>query len=317
MRAIAATNNDHTRSTGQRLLMVLLYLAAVMAASTAFAQGRTGAKKEKPKPRTVTLKTKDGIKLSAYYFPSDQEKKAIPVLLIHEWQGQASPFAKLVMALNKAGCAVLIPNYRGHGSSKEYIDVRGETREFNLAQMSKRDVENIIAYDLEKAKSFLKDENNAETLNLNALVVIGVREGCVMAARWAQRDWNFPSIGNVKQGQDVKALVLISPKKQIKGVAIDPTLTDRNIISLPIMVVAGKSSEEADEAERIGKRIQSFKKRLGRGVAEGFDLAMPNNKLSGAALINEQSSGVIPVITNFVKSQVTISDDENPWIERD
>ncbi len=193
MRAIAASRNSNTCSSRHQVLMIMVYLLAIVAATTVAAQNKPRTKpKEKPKPRPVTLKTIDGIKLRAFYFPSDQEKKAIPVLLIHEWQGQASPYVKLVVALNDAGCAVLVPDYRGHGGSREYTDARGETKEFNIAQMSKRDIESIIAFDMEKAKGFLKEENNKGALNLNALVVIGIREGCVMAAPLDTTRLEFP-----------------------------------------------------------------------------------------------------------------------------
>ncbi len=295
--------------------MVFFFLAAAVAATTVTAQSKDGGP-EKPKPRTVTLKTKDGVKLRAFYFPSDKGKEAIPVLLVHEWKGQASPYRKLVFALNKVGCAVLAIDYRGHGKSREYTTARGDIKNFNIAQMNKRDVENIVAYDIERAKAFLKIENNAGNLNLNALVVIGVREGCVMVAHWAQRDWRFRSVGRIKQGQDVKALIFLSPEKQIKGTGIDPVLTDPNILRLPMMVVAGKASPESAEAKRIAKRVLSIKKKMGHGEARGFELNMPNTKLSGAALIN-QAPSVIPAITKFVTDSVKISEEENPWVHRE
>ncbi|MGI9474279.1 MAG: alpha/beta hydrolase [Rubripirellula sp.] len=311
MQVLAATSNGKELINRRRVLMVWVYLAAIVIATTAMGQ------KDDPKlkPRPVTLKTKDGLDLNAYYFPSDKGKEARTVLLVHEWQGQSSPYVKLVIALRDAGCAVLAVDYRGHGKSKHYTNARGEKDQFNIAQMSKRDVENIIAFDLEKAKGFLKKENNEGNLNLNALVVVGVGEGCVMAARWAQRDWSFPSVGRMKQGQDVKAMVFISPEKQIKGTGIDPTLTNQALLQLPIMIVAGSDSPEASEAKRIGKRIESMKKRMGRGQASGFDLKLLDTALSGPSLVNDFSV-VIPAITNFVKSEVVISDEVNPWIER-
>lgn len=313
MRVIATTQEQTSRSARQRILVSFFFLVAVATAGTVMAQQR--GDDEKPRPRPVTLKTKDGLELRAFYFPSDKEKKAVTVLIVHEWQGQASPYASLVKALNEAGCAVLVPDYRGHGGSRDYVDARGKEQQFNLAQMSKRDIENIIAFDLEKAKSFLREENDEGLLNLNALVVIGIREGCVLATHWAQRDWSFPSIGRVKQGQDVKALVLISPKKQIKGVGIDQPLRDPNLLRLPIMIVAGETSPEAKEAERLGKRISSIKKRIGAGEMRGFEQAMPKTKLSGAALV-AQASGVIASIVNFVNTEVSASEDDNPWVQR-
>ncbi|MEM1067993.1 MAG: alpha/beta hydrolase [Planctomycetota bacterium] len=292
-------------------MMWIVYFLAVAVAGTVCAQDD-----EKLKPRLVSLKTKDGIELRAFYFPSDQGKDAITVLLVHEWQGQASPYKKLVLALRDAGCAVLVPDYRGHGGSRDYVNARGQKDQFNIAQMNKRDVESIIAFDLEKAKSFLKEENNEELLNLNALVVIGVREGCVMASHWAQRDWSFPSVGSMKQGQDVKALIFISPEKQIKGIGIDTAINQPTMYSLPVMIVAGASSPEASEARRLGKRIEGKKRRIGQGQASGFELRLVPTNLGGPSLVSEVST-VIPSIVNFIKNNVEITDDKNPWIERD
>ena len=324
MRALASTRNEEMNSWLRQMVRFVAVLVMLVATATATAQTAQGSRSrsatKKPDHRIVTLKTKDGVKLRAFYFPSaksedEKGKEAITVMVVHEWRGQASPYYKLVSALRTAGCAVLIPDYRGHGGSREYTDAQGKVKNFNLSTMSKRDVENIVAYDLEKAKAFLKDENNEEKLNLNALVVIGVQEGCVMAAHWAKRDWQWPSIGQVKQGQDVKALVFISPEKLVKGVAIDQAITDRNLYSLPIMILAGSASDQGDEAERIAKRLGNYKKRINRGEISGLEVALPKTNLSGAKLVNS-SNAVIKAITTFVTSQVPIDDEENRWVER-
>ncbi len=316
MRSIAAIDGtaDH-QSRRQAAFSVLVFLAAIVVAATVSAQPPKKTKEDpKFKPRPVTLKTKDGVDIRAFYFPSEKAKEAITVLIIHEWQGQASPYVKLVTALNAAGCAVLIPDYRGHGGSKEYVS-RGKTEKFNVAQMGKRDVENIILMDLETAKGFLKEENNAGNLNLNAMVVIGIREGGIMGTHWSARDWSFPSVGSQKQGQDVKALVLISPEKQIKSIAIDQAITNPVILQLPIMIVAGKDSPEGSEAARIIKRVESIKRKAGGGTVSQFEGKMVDTALSGPALVNEVSD-VIPAIVKFVTSEVNAKED-NPWIERD
>ncbi len=316
MRALASTKgrDQEIKQQHRRIFMVLVYLASIVVAATAM--GQKAKPDPKLKPRTVTLKTKDGIELRAFYFPSEKGKEAQTVLLVHEWQGQASPYGPLVLALSKAGCAVLVPDYRGHGDSKEFINARGEKDQFDLARMSRQDVEAIVTFDLETAKGFLKTENNEGLLNLNALVVIGVREGCVLGAQWAKRDWGFPSVGSQKQGQDVKALVLISPEKQFKGIPIDPAINDPNLIRLPMMIVAGAESPEAAEARRLAKRVEGIKKRLGRGEATGFQLSMANTALSGPSLVSDVG-GVIPAIVKFVTTEVVISDSTNPWVERD
>ncbi len=273
--------------------------------------------KEDPRlePRPVTLQTKDGMEIRAFYFPSDQKKAATTVLLVHEWEGQASPYYKLVTALNKAGCAVLAPDYRGHGGSKEYVNLRGDKAELDPSKMSRKDAEAIVAMDLEKAKGFLKDENNDGYLNLNALVVIGIGEGCVLGNLWAARDWGFPSLGSVKQGQDVKAIVMISPEKQVKGLPIEPALNDNNLLLLPTLIMAGAGSLEAGEARRMASRLEARKKRVGRGEVTGLSIQMLESDLAEAALVND-ARGAIPAIVTFVTTEVKGSDPKNPWVER-
>ncbi|NNE00004.1 MAG: alpha/beta hydrolase [Pirellulaceae bacterium] len=320
MRVTATTKTLQGPVNRHRFLLAAFYLCVIAVAAILLTHPVSAQAKKKedapPKPSSVTLKTKDGLSLRAFYFPSNREKEAITVLLVHEWQGQASPYGTLVVALRDAGCAVLVPDYRGHGGSKEYIDARGEEQTFNLATMGKLDVQRIITNDLEEAKRFLKKENNKEKLNLNALVVIGVREGCVLATHWAQRDWSFAPIGSKKRGQDVKALVLISPKKILKGIALDQTLTNPAIVSLPIMLVSGKGTPEDSEAIRIHKRIEVYKKKMTRGAVTGLELKQSRASLSGPLLV-KNAPDVIPAVVKFVKENVIISDDENPWINRE
>ena len=318
MRVFAATNNSACYHVSRRCWAIVLFVSmmmfsAIVVTPTACAQD----KDEEPKPRTIELVTKDGKRLRAFYFPSKKGKAAKTVLLVHEWKGQASPYVKLVVALRDAGCAVLVPDYRGHGGSREQVNGKGMKAEMDTSKMSKREIENIIKYDLEKAKNFLKGENDEESLNLNAMVVIGVGEGCVMAAHWAARDWNWPTVGRIKQGRDVKGLIFISPTKQAKGVPIDPIFSGRSVLlQLPIMVVSGTESPNAEDAERIANRIEASKKKLQRGgEVKGFEFKRYNTALMNASLVKDIPA-VIPAITKFIDTEVKVSDTRNPWVRR-
>ncbi len=324
MTLTATTKVQTDRRQMHRFALGLLYLCLMAVAAIVLsspASGQTAKKKEaaekdeKPKLRAVTLKTKDGVVLRAFYQASNKGKEAPTVLLVHEWNGQASPYGALVRALSDAGCAVLVPDYRGHGGSSEYKDMKGTTKQFNRKMMNKRDIESIVSQDMEQAKRFLKEENNDKKLNLNALVVIGVREGCVMGAHWAARDWTYAQIGAKKRGQDVKAMVLISPKKTFKGVAFDQALT-APILSMPMMLVVGRGSPEAKEAERIYKRVETVKKKAQsvRDKPKGLEMTVTKSSLSGPRLA--LAPEVISSVVKFVTSQVNISEEENPWVER-
>jgi len=304
-----------------KLLPLVILLGVLATPISVHAQPRPGAaadeEDEDPalKPRPESLTTKDNVKLSTFYFPSKLGKEGAPVILVHEWKGQAAPYLKLCLTLRKAGFAVMVVEYRGHGNSKKYTDRSGKEEDYNISTMGRQDVEAIVRYDIEEVKKFLKVENNAGRLNLNALCMIGVKEGAILAGYWAARDWKIPSVGRIKQGQDVKAMVYISPEKNLNGLAMNTAVTDANLIRLPTMIVAGKASPQGSEAQRMGSRLETVKKKLSRGTVTGFELTLPETNLSGPALINEDST-VIPKIVAFLKENVRISRTENPWIER-
>lgn len=291
---------------------VILALGCV---GTAEAQSRKKVEDPALQPRREILRTKDNVKINAFYFPSAEGKEAVPIIVVHEWKGQAGPYMKLFLALRKAGFAVVALEYRGHGQSKTFTNARGEEEDYNLAVMGRRDVEAIVRFDIEEVKQFLKEENNAGRLNLNALTMIGIGEGAIMAGYWSVRDWKIPSVGRMKQGQDVKALVYVSPEKNAYGMAMATPMGDPNLLRLPTMIVAGKASPQGREASKLGSRLEGMKKRLNKGKVSGYELLLANTNLSGPALINEDST-VIPKIVSFLKSNVSGSDDQNPWIDR-
>lgn len=276
---------------------------------------RPGAKKpERPAPQALSLATPDGVALRVMYFPSDKGKEAIPVILLHEWQGQASPYAAIVKVLWDAGCAVVVPELRGHGGSKEQ-EVAGRKREFDISRMGKNDVMNMINVDLETIKKFLVEENNAQKLNLNALTLIGIREGAILASHWAVRDLNFPSVGSLKQGQDVKAMVLISPERIIKGVSLDEPLNDRLFVQLPFQIIVGSTSRQASEADRYYKKLEGMKKRLARGEVTDLQYAPLETSLDGPSLIND-FPGVIEKVKAFVDTTMIANAGRIPWVSR-
>ncbi len=191
MRARAAIHSDYHRTFRDQVLAALAFLITITFAVEIVAQEKGKKEDEFPKPRLVKLKAKDGVEIRAWYVASLEGKNAPTVLIIHEWKGQARPYSRLATALQKAGCAVLVPEYRGHGGSRDYVDARGQSKQFDVSRMSKRDLENIVSMDLEACKKFLKSENNEGKLNLNALIVIGTGEGAVFGGHWAHAIGSF------------------------------------------------------------------------------------------------------------------------------
>ncbi|MFP6619595.1 MAG: alpha/beta fold hydrolase [Pirellulaceae bacterium] len=190
-----------------------LLVAALLLAITPGPIGAQNAKKEdeeKPKlpaPQKHVLTTKDGVTLHCYFYPGTRKKESIPIMVIHGWEERGSQYAKLALSLQQKGHAVIIPDLRGHGFSTKRKTPQG-FKTIRRDRMTKLDMLAMVL-DLEACKSFLKKQNNAGLLNLEQLCLVGSDLGALLALEWSVRDWNAPSLPSLKQGQDVKALVLI------------------------------------------------------------------------------------------------------------
>ncbi len=212
----------------------------------------------KLEPKVVNLVTKDGVQLRTVYFPSDKGKKAVPVMLLHEFDGQSAPFVNgannvpaLATLLQQSGFAVISPDLRGHGGSLAQADPRGGTIELDRSKFNKRDILAMMQGDMEAVKQFLKTENDEGNLNLNALVVLGVQDSSVLAMNWTAMDWEWPAVPGKKQGQDVKAIVLLSPEKLNKGVPYEPMLKHPVVSRLPTLLIAGAQSEQGQRLSEL------------------------------------------------------------------
>ncbi|QDS89339.1 Alpha/beta hydrolase family protein [Rosistilla ulvae] len=269
---------------------------------------------EELKPRLEKVTTKDGVQLQIGYFPSDQGKKAATVLLVHEWSGQTSPYVPLAFKLQAEGCAVALLDIRGHGRSRV---IGPDGKPIEVERATKRDMEAVVALDMEAAKKFLRAENDEEKLNLNALAVIGIEEGAILAMNWAMMDWNWPSIGSKKQGQDVKALVLVSPLKSVNGVSGDFATRHPAVSRMPVMIVSGSSISENSEANRLAKLFERAR------VSGKYNNAQPlpvkamrvRANLSGANLVL-RGPDVLDSIASFIKQNVVDNMDVLPWVQR-
>lgn len=316
-RVVAAVRDEtRRRQCWQLMVAIWVWLAVSLAAVVCWGQDSRRGQKDEPAGRFESVETKDGVRLRVGYFPPKEPgKDVVPIMLIHEWEGQFSPYYRLARALKDAGFAVVVPELRGHGESNKYRTPTGEEREFDPSRMGPADVSAMLSRDLETVKKFLEEKNDEEILNLNALTLIGVGEGAVLAANWAMRDWSFPSVGSKKQGQDVKALVLVSPEKLLKGQKLDNMFRDRFVPFLPTLIIAGGEGTAGTEATRIQKRLEAIKRRARRGDPDDLQLELISTSLNGPQLI-QQSPGVAEVIVAFISEQVMAKADRFPWVDR-
>lgn len=283
------------RSNGPPVAIVCL---AALVALAAVLPGRAAAvddKYEPPEPQEIRLPTSDGLTLTAMYYPSKLGKDAVPLILLHAYKGSRTDLQDLALKLQRDGHAVVAPDLRGHGATD---GVNGALGVDDFAAM--------VRQDLEAVKRFLIDENNAGRLNIERLGVVGVEMGAEIAVDWAALDWSWPMLATGKQGQDVKALVLISPQWSFQGLKISDAVAQPSVRSkLSVLIVAGRrDSRLLREAKRLHNALARFHPAPPSGEAnekQTLWLKTPATSLQGTQLLNEKSMQVEDMIRAFVE----------------
>jgi pimeloyl-ACP methyl ester carboxylesterase len=293
-------------------------IALLLVASTALARECNAADEAKdklPPPEDVSFKTADGVTIAATFYPSPskQGRKTVPVILLHAWKGNRGDFEALALKLQRAGHFVIAPDLRGHGDSSRPAGRVGELRPADYMAIVEP------GGDLETIKRFLIAKNNAGELNIEKLCLVGVEMGSVMALNWAARDWSWPPLAVGKQGQDVKALALISPEWSFKGVRINDAVANPNVRGdLSVMIIVGKgNSKLLAEGRRLYSAFEKYHPAPRADAETGSQtlwLTTPQTSLQSTRLLNEKSMHVDEMILKFV--ELRLAKQQIPWEER-
>lgn len=284
-----------------------------------------------PDPEEISgsqLQTRDGVALTATFYPAPKEKgkDAVPVILLHNWKSSRKEFAVLAPELQKRGCAVLAPDLRGHGeSTTQYVPGRGGMREEKLdaSKFNKADFERIALHDMAALRSFLVKKNNDGELNLNKLVIVGSEMGASIAIAWAAYDWAVPNYehAGIKQGQDVKALVLISPEWSYRGLDTTKVFNARGISPVRdrlsiMLLVGGENSRRLRDVERLESRFV-FNRPQPEPLAERKVLLVPPlpTELQAEKLLNYRRFNIPAFICRFIEDRVINDEPDAVWME--
>jgi len=225
------------------------------------------AKPDLPEPVELganDLRTDDGVVLHATFFPSPKVregrgKDAVPVVLLHGWKGQRTDYANLARHLQAAGHAVLVPDLRGHGQSTTQR-FGAESVTLDAERLPPAQFVNMVRHDMETLKSFFVQKNNAGQVNLEKLCLVGADVGALVAMNWAVTDWAWPIYPGLKQGQYVKALVLLSPPMAARGLDVKPAMAPGPVRSqLSIYILAGREGKRVySDAQRLNKMLEPY-----------------------------------------------------------
>jgi pimeloyl-ACP methyl ester carboxylesterase len=277
-------------------------------------------------PKTSKLETQDGVKLSIKYYPSSAEKDATPVVMLHDYKDTQGIFTSLASRLQNPAKEDLHPSFavvtvdlRGHGDSTQQSLPGGSTGVIDAAKLKKDDFLAMSTFDVEAVRGFLVGENDSHRLNLNKLCVVGVGMGATVGVSWAARDWVAPPLLVGKQGQDVKALVLVSPQWKYHGVLMQHAMKVRAMKQNAawMLIWGGEDSDATTDARRIIKQLERF-----HPEPKSSQASRPRSlqeipiraSLQGSSLLSQVGKPLEDRIIEFLTQQV--ADQELPWSKR-
>ena len=317
------------------LLLTCFTTFAIGSVAVANGQAQSAANDEQTAPEEVTLETKDKVQLVCTYFAPNKPagakeeeatteedpidgKRVIPYIILHDWESSRKDTTALATFLSSRGNAVIIPDLRGHGDSTK---VAGYDKEIAAADFSTGQISAVMG-DIETCKRFLVKKNNAGELNIDMLAVIAIGKTVPLATAWVVQDWSYaPFSKGIKQGQDVKALIMSSPEKKLgpfatKRVTSSPIFSGSS--ALPTIVAWGIENERAKNVQSIYTRLE--KKRphsKDQGATKTLYKAALRNSLDGTAIgSNPKLTKLWGFFDKTVSGKINENIDKLPWQDR-
>lgn len=269
-------------------------------------------------PKSVTVTTRDGVILRCKYYPGGvfskdgeleerEGKEVMPLILVHAHKEKGSVYDELAQTLQALGHAVIVPDIRGHGQST----ATRFNRELDGEKMKPRDFVGVV-HDIDAIKKFLLKENNEKKLNIELLTVVASEMSGSAATMWAIKDWSLPQLVGYKQGRDIKALVLLSPRLNYSGLSIRDATKHEIIRVMPLFVAyGGQTASVKKDVDLLSKQLEKYH----MGDPTSLRMIKVNTTLQGTALIGPRSP-VPEQIIKFIDEQVFSKAAQFPWTDR-
>jgi alpha-beta hydrolase superfamily lysophospholipase len=174
----------------------------------------------------------------------------------------------------------------------------------------------MVVQDVEACKKFLMEKNNAGELNIEKLCVVGAEMGAVLAMTWAITDWSWPRLATGKQGQDVKAVVLLSPIFQVPKSKLNlaTALNSPLQSNLSVSIIYGGTKAKPPypgDAKRAESQLARFHTDLDE---QTLFVDAVETSLQGTKMLTEPALNVHILIAEFIKVRLVGKD--YPWKER-
>lgn len=290
---------------------LLATVAAIFLASGPCAAPAQGAPPPEGTGIVRVLSTHDDwqIYITFYPAPGDKEnllKEAPVIILLHGdkenrlvWEGQRG----LAPHLQEVGYAVITVDLRKHGQSTN-VRVAGDSpaggKNVEGANIHSEDFRNMVEQDLEAVKHFIYEQHQAKRLNMNKLGIVGAESSAAVAACFAAADWNKEPYDDApsdemktRRGQDVRAIVLLSPPQKVKGLSFQQALGELrnpewNVALLTLYGKRNRNDEAAIKAYR--KLFDKTKANDDRIYLWGYNVNLRGSDLLGHKEISAEAT---------------------------
>ena len=278
-----------------------------------------------PTLRAETASAPDAFPIRFSYYPASAEKNpdglsdAGVVILLHgdkgsriNWDKGSAPANQPTFpaVLQEQGYAVVTVDLRKHGQSVV------EGREDPLLP---DDYAKMAAGDLKAVKDFLQKEHQDKKLNMGKMAIIGAGFSAPVAVACAEFDWlqkpydDHPiPAQRTPRGQDVKAVILLSPDAAAGRLQTNRSLVYLNRQNLAFQFIVGKQ-DAADKGA-----AKNCYKACGGGTKKGegrVELIEPDMKDRGTDLLGKSPPLVeVPMLKfldTHLKKLTTV-----PWVDR-
>ncbi len=272
------------------------------------------------------LLTRDGVPVHVSYFPSSAGKEAACMILLHGKKGSRIDWHKtLVPALQQADIAVVTVDLRGHGETPLSAEAASKNggKKVDTVPSKARDYEAMVTEDLEAVKRLLYEEHQAGKLNMRKLAIGAAEQSAAVAFAYFKYDWDKVPFddaptpaGRTPKGQDVQALVLLSPETSAPGLATQPCINLARTSARPVLVVYGsKDTLDKGASKKLFEQLTPRKEIIDAYVySRPLELSFRGTELLGKKTKIEEA--IVGFVDKHVKKAPIEWRDRRSQLER-
>ena len=264
---VSRTSRHRTTGQSHSIWCLIAVAAALLLSFSAAAQD---GKKDKAFEDKLLLSA-DGWPLKLTYYKSTDGKEAAVVVLLHMKNESrmvwTAPNGFAEKSLQGKGFAVIALDLRKHGQSKpdatdDEFPKSSADKDKSAKKVSSGDLRpadhQAMVVDLEAVKRFIFEEHQKGHLNMRKTAIIAPTMSAAISVVFAANDWaktpyddaSTPA-ARTPRGQDIQALVLMSPETNVAGIQVHQAAPALKATPLATLVLVGKTDPEKEQAKKL------------------------------------------------------------------